>query len=143
MFYNIKQLTLADMTEAETRERTVHIGGEKGRDVILDYYIITNAMLQKTSSSGTTVYITKLGFCANSNEGKDYPIYLYFDGDSSNPTQIYLGKDGMYEFQNEMWKDINSEEGSPEQEEQEMKVNLTSLEVPISFDFCLDYCYLI
>jgi hypothetical protein len=135
--YNISQFTQADLEGAQIVQREIIVGGETRT---AEYYIITNSMLKHVSPGvGVPAKITKLGYCTNDNESMNYPIFLYLNGETT-PTTFYIGKTGMFEFQDEEWKDVNDEE---QEETETMSVYVTQLEVPKKegFRFCLDYCY--
>lgn len=123
---NISQLTQANMTGASTVQKTIDKGGDAGQTVTVDYYIITSEMLGSSN-------VTKMGYCANSNPAKNYPIFLTLNGIE---TEFQLGKTGMFEFHDEIWEDVNIPI-----EEQIATVSLSEVKVPVGFNFCLDYCY--
>lgn len=124
--YNIRQLTQADMTGASTVQKTIDKGGDKGQAVTVDYYIITSEMLGSAN-------VTKMGYVANSNPARNYPIFLTLNG---TETEFQLGKTGMFEFHDETWQDVNVPT-----EEEIATVSLSEVKVPAGFNFCLDYCY--
>lgn len=124
---NICQLTQADMAGASTVQKTIDKGGDKGQTVTVDYYEITSEMLGSDS-------VFKVGYVANSNPARNYPIFLIFK--NGTETEFQLGKTGMFEFHDEEWKDVN--------ESDESFISTTPVQgilVPAGFNFCLDYCY--
>lgn len=82
--------------------------------------------------------LVKVGYCCNSNVGKDYPIFIKFSGDS-NKHMYYPGKEGMYEFQPETLK-IKNEEDIEEYAEFTVE-QISQIWVPTGFSFTLDFCY--
>jgi len=124
--YNIRQLTQANMTGASTVQKTIDKGGDKGQTVTVDYYVITSEMLGSAN-------VTKMGYVANSNPARNYPIFLTLNG---TETEFQLGKTGMFEFHDETWQDVNVPT-----EEEIATVSLSEVKVPAGFNFCLDYCY--
>ena len=126
--HNICQLTQADMTNASITQKIIDKGGDKGQTITADYYIITSAMLGSSN-------VTKMGYIANSNPARNYPIFLTLNG---TETEFQLGKTGMFEFHDEAWKDVNVPT-----DEKIATVSLSEVKVPVGFNFCLDYCYLL
>ena len=76
--------------------------------------------------------IIKFGYCCET-KGHIYPIFLQMNGAYTQPT--YIGKDGMYEMQPEVFKDANNTEAV----ESTSDVTITEIMVPASIDFTLDY----
>jgi hypothetical protein len=74
-----------------------------------------------------------MGYVANSNPARNYPIFLTLNG---TETEFQLGKTGMFEFHDETWQDVNVPT-----EEEIATVSLSEVKVPAGFNFCLDYCY--
>ena len=125
---NICQLTQADMTNASIAQKVIDKGGDKGQTITANYYIITSTMLGSSN-------VTKMGYVANSNPACNYPIFLTLNGVE---TEIQLGKTGMFEFHDETWEDVNIPT-----EKETATVSLSEVKVPVGFNFCLDYCYVI
>ena len=78
---------------------------------------------------------TKMGYCCEP-KGIGYPIYLEFSNNSSQGKRFYVGKTGMFEFQDEVWKDINESE-----EEYTASVTCYAVWVPKNIKFTLEYSY--
>lgn len=125
---NICQLTQADMTNASITQKVIDKGGDKGQTITANYYIITSTMLGSLN-------VTKMGYVANSNPACNYPIFLTLNGVE---TEFQLGKTGMFEFHDETWEDVNIPT-----EKETATVSLSEVKVPVGFNFCLDYCYII
>ena len=123
---NIRQITNYDLVGASEVTKTIQIGGDKGKTIDYQYKVITSAMLGSEN-------VFKFGYCANSNKGIDYPIFLVLNG---TETEFQLGKTGMFEFQPEQWEDVNVPT-----EEQTATVSLSEALVPADIPFCIDYCY--
>lgn len=126
---NIRQLTNFDLINAEEESKAIIKGGVE----------ITHTYKHITSSIFGSDSVFKFGYCANNNEGMNYPIFIKLKGEGDFRT-IYLGKTGMYEFQTENWKDVNSSD-EEEQEGLEAIVYLSEALVPTEVNFCIDYCY--
>lgn len=124
---DIRQLTQVDMAGASTVPKTIDKGGDAGQTVTVDYYVITSEMLGSNN-------VFKMGYVANSNPARNYPIFLTLNG---TETEFQLGKTGMFEFHDEVWQDVNA----TGDEEFTATVSLSEVKVPAGFDFCLDYCY--
>lgn len=123
MAYNIKQLTLKDVGASTTTEY-IHKGGAS-TTIPYEYIIINSDKLGSPN-------VTKMGYCTNDNRGMNYPIFLTLNG---TKTEFQIGKTGMFEFQPEDWEDVNTGEKDT------AEINLSEVEVPAGFEFCLDYCY--
>lgn len=129
MAINFKQVTERDIASIEPIEKgNIRVGGEILNDV--PYKIIDNSILGSTA-------IHKMGYCSNSNYGKDFPIFLTLNGIEKD---YYIGKTGMYEFQREDWDDVNDPR-DPSSDTGPAEVSLSRVLVPADFSFCLDYCY--
>ena len=123
--YDIKQITNYDLSSPVTSYYTIttHIrpnvniaGGTIKRNV--NYAVIT---FNKD--------IPKFGYCCEP-KALSYPIFI-------DNKEFQIGKTGMFEIQPEEWINVNDEESY----EQETNVTIRSLEVPIGFNFKLDYIY--
>lgn len=76
--------------------------------------------------------IIKLGYCCETR-GNVYPIYLTIDG---QPVEINISSSGMYEFQPELWTDIND---TSDQNQYTTNIVVTSVKLPKGIRFTLDY----
>lgn len=116
---NIRQLTNFDIASTASRE-TKSID-KAGVITDYDYYVITSEMLGGA--------LTKMGYCCEV-KGIPYPIYLTIN---NNETEFQIGKTGIFEFQEELFKN--------DEEEKEIQVFCTEVKVPVDIIFTLDYCY--
>ena len=123
---DIKQLTNFDITEAETRNKVIDKGGDKGQTIIYPYKVIDSSLLGSNN-------IHKLGYCVNNNQGINYPIFLKINGIE---TEFQIGKTGMFEFQEEEWRDVNDDDT-----ERIFSISISEVLVPDNIPFVLDYCY--
>lgn len=123
---NIKQITNFDLSEADEVIKNIDKGGDLGETIAYPYKIITSAMLENNN-------IFKFGYCTNSNQGMNYPIFLILN---NVETEFQIGKTGMFEFQPEQWQDVNVPT-----EEETAQVSLSGALVPANIPFCIDYCY--
>lgn len=122
---NIRQLTNYDVAGiASSETKRILKGGDKGEYIDYDYYIIPTSMLGNN--------ITKMGYCCEV-KGIAYPIFLTIN---DIETQFELGKTGMFEFQDETWKDVNGDDT-----ERVAQVIVSEVKVPKDIKFTLDYCY--
>jgi len=71
----------------------------------------------------TPVY--KFGYCCE-NRAINYPIFLEFNN-SKNYLEFKIGSTGMFEFQPEVFKDINDDA-----EEKNIKINVTAFQAPFN-----------
>jgi len=115
---NLKQITNFDVLDAPSIVEEIIIGGETINYNYKQITLIGN--------------ITKLGYCCEV-KGIGYPIFLTFNNTSKKKFEI--GKTGMFEFQEEQWKNINDIES----EEQTAIVYCIEVEVPEGIKFTLDY----
>ena len=122
---NIKQLTNFGVTECSKITKNIFKNGTDSR-VPHEYYIVNSSFLGSDT-------ITKLGYCANNNEGINYPIFLTINGIE---TEFQLGKTGMFEFQEEEWRDVNADDT-----ERIANPSVSQVLVPTEVSFVLDYCY--
>lgn len=127
---DIRQLTNYDIDSAAEQNMSIKIGGPTGQSLSYPYKIITSAMLGSE-------HVIKFGYCTNDNQGMNYPIFLTLDGVER---EFQLGKTGMFEFQPEEWKDVNSS-NPDEQQMQTARVELSQALVPKDIPFCLDYIF--
>ena len=123
---NIRQITNFDLEGASEVTKQIDKGGDKGETISYQYIVITSSMLGSEN-------VFKFGYCANNNQGINYPIFLVLNGVE---TEFQIGKTGMFEFQPETWKDVNDDDT-----EREATVSLSSVLVPKNMAFCIDYCY--
>lgn len=133
--YNIKQLTNFDVANNRYETRGVFKGpvAVNHRYRIISY----NQLLGiESNSNDITINISKMGYCTNDNEGKDYPIFITF-GDKTERI-FYIGKTGIFEFQPEEWRDVNDDDT-----ERTATVSVIQVLVPDGVPFVLDYCYLV
>lgn len=128
-YYNIAQLTNFDVISAPTTQIVIRKGDEQGITETVDYKIISSSMLRSP-------LVNKFGYCVNDNEGINYPIFIKTDSDG-NAKKIYIGKDGMYEFQSDNWFDSNAEDTDT----RTIEINLTEVWVPAVVPFVIDYAY--
>lgn len=119
---NIKQITNFDlrgtpvrMTITKANVYTTH-----------PYYTISSTQLQSED-------ISKLGYCCEP-KGIGYPIFLTLNG---KETAFEIGKTGMFEFQEEDWKDVNTD---PDKIRTAI-VSLSEIKVPAGIRFVLDYSF--
>lgn len=120
---NIKQITNYDLINiTNIEQKTINIGGDKGRTIAKDYKILDESIL------GGRPF--KLGYCCE-DIYKDYPIFLVINGVEK---EFQLGKTGMLEFQPEQWKDINGDNI-----ERTATVYVETVKVPVNVYFTLDY----
>ena len=133
--YNIKQLTNFDVKDNTTEKKTFFIGGTS---VTHNYRIIPyNQLLGLVGGENDLIIsINKLGYCVNSNQGINYPIYITFE-DGTEET-FYIGKTGIFEFQPEEWTDVNDDKI-----ERTAKVSVKRILVPDNIPFVLDYCFVV
>lgn len=121
---NISQITNYDLSDANEETRAVTIDGNTSNYI---YKIITSEMLGSDN-------VFKFGYCINDNYGLYFPIYLTINNIEK---AFYINKDtGIFEFQPEIWKDINKSE-----EEYKAIVSLSAISVPADVAFCIDYYY--
>ena len=121
---NISQITNYDLDNAEEETREITIDGITSSHI---YKIITSNMLGSNN-------VFKFGYCTNDNYGLYFPIFLTIN---NKEKMFSINKDtGIFEFQPELWKDVNISE-----EEYEAAVSLSAVSVPAEIAFCIDYCY--
>lgn len=134
--YNIKQLTNFDVKDNTIEEKTFFVGGETS--ITHNYRIIPyNQLLGLVGGENDLIIsINKLGYCVNSNQGINYPIYITFE-DGAEET-FYIGKTGIFEFQPEEWTDVNDDKI-----ERTATVSVKRILVPDNVSFVLDYCFVI
>ena len=118
---NIKQLTNFDMAGDPVIE-SIRKHGEATTAL---YYIITSSQLGSNA-------ISKLGYCTEVR-GIGYPIFLTING---KKTSFEIGKTGMFEFQDEEWRNINGDNI-----ERIAQILVSEVRVPAGINFTLDYCY--
>ena len=123
---NIKQITNYDLVGADTTSHTIQKAGET---ISWNYYIVPSSLLEHSFS--------KMGYCCEPM-GIAYPIFLQIEGSSGGLQEFQIGKTGMFEFQKEKWKDVNSE---VDPEEHTAEVVCLAVHVPTGIKFTLDYCY--
>ena len=137
--YNISQInskslaiTSIDPTDTEHYEanKTIH-RVDSSETFTHDYYVLDANKLDIGNSK-----IIKLGYCVNEPEGFKYPIFLKIYG-KNEEVEFQLGKTGMFEFQPELYKNVNQEII----EEETATVYVIRVSVPVGVNFCLDYCY--
>jgi len=126
--YNVRQVTNYDLDDAPITTYTISIP-ERDDASPHDIHFIDEEVEYKTALSN--VEILKLGYCC-SQDGIIYPIFLEMDGEYH---QINIGKECMYEFQPETWKNVNDEE--PIQKTSDVIV--TGVKVPANIVFTLEY----
>ena len=119
---NLKQITNFDILDAPSKTRVIMKAGEL---TSYPYRVIDISKLK-----GST---TKLGYCCEV-KGIAYPIFLTFQGQGE--AEFEIGKTGMFEFQDETWKNVNGDN-----EERIATVICTQVEVPDNIKFTLDYFY--
>ena len=120
---DIRQLTNYDVAgTAATTTKTIL---KAGTLTSWRYYIIPLSMLEGE--------ITKMGYCCEV-KGIAYPIFLTINGIE---TEFQIGKTGMFEFQDETWKNVNVSET----DEYIAQVTATEVKVPVNIKFVLDYTY--
>jgi len=120
---NIKQLTNNDITQSTPTKSVQVVFPDKTIDVT--YY----KMVPVHS-------FTKMGYCCEP-KGIGYPIFLDFSGNNSIDSRYFLvGKTGMFEFQDEIWKNINESE-----EEYTASITCYAVWVPQDIKFTLEYSY--
>ena len=124
MSYNIRQKTNFDFDLAEGEPKDVYVGGELREGLTYKSITFENK-------------VPKLGYCANDNEGMNYPIFLVFDGEGDTDHEFQIGKTGMFEFQPEDWDDVNN----PRSEDDPATVYVTKIKVYEDIPFVVDYCY--
>ena len=122
---DIKQLTNFDVTDCTKILKTIFKSEQEPR-VSHEYYVVPPSKLGSDT-------ITKLGYCANDNEGIHYPIFLTVN---EVETEFQLGKTGMFEFQEETWRDVNADDT-----ERIANPSISQILVPTKVSFVLDYCY--
>ena len=118
---NIKQLTNFDMVGDPVIESII----KHGELTTAPYYDITSSQLGSNA-------VSKLGYCAEVR-GIGYPIFLTING---KKTQFEIGKTGMFEFQDEEWKNVNGDNI-----ERIAQILVSEVRVPAGINFTLDYCY--
>ena len=133
--YNIKQLTNFDVADNSSEMRGIFRGPVAINHL---YRIIPYSQLLGIDNNPNDIIIdiSKMGYCTNDNEGKDYPIFITFE-DGTERT-FYIGKTGIFEFQPEEWRDINDDDT-----ERTATVSVKQVLVPDGVPFVLDYCYLV
>ena len=112
--YNIKQLTNFDVQDIAPTS----IGS-------IDYIVISSDILGSDN-------IHKLGYCVNNNVGIYRPIYITIN---AIPTKFSIGNTGIFEFQEEEWRDVNDDNL-----ERIASVSVSEVYVPAGIPFVLDYC---
>lgn len=133
---NIKQLTNFDMAGAPTTQtfiRKYYVSddpAEREKIVQYPYYTITPTKF----GGNVNTRISKLGYCC-SPRGIGYPIFIKLDTESDF-REIEIGKTGMFEFQEEEWKNINQDNNV-----REAKVLVSEIKVPVDISFVLDYVF--
>lgn len=127
---NIKQITNYDV--ASTCPLVTRDVEKAGQIVTWRYYDITPNIL------GTNK-ILKFGYCVEP-KGIAYPIFLEIEGlqttDPSNCKDFQIGKTGMFEFQEEEWRDVNGDDT-----ERTATVYCSRIQVPVGIKFTINYCY--
>ena len=118
---NIRQLTNYDLKNASTVTKYFP---KAGQTASRSYYVITQSMLGAP--------VSKMGYCCET-KGIAYPVYLTINGIE---TEFQIGKTGMFEFQEETWRNINGDNI-----ERTAEVFCTEVKVPVDIKFTLDYCY--
>ena len=140
MPYNIKQINHTTTAGASIEPKQVTIAGNI--TVNHNYYVFGSRLLGLEGDQS----ITKLGYCCKDNYGKDFPIFLTIkNGNETETIMFYPGKEGMYEFQPEDWEDVNNiitkSDGTQGPEDGKAIIEVTKVEIPVGFEFVLDYCY--
>ena len=130
--YNIRQVTNYDLDDAPTTIYTISVperATEPDAEGNYPISFVDEEIEYKTALSN--VEILKLGYCCSQN-GIIYPIFLEMDGEY---IQINMGKDCMYEFQPEQWKNVNDEEPKTKTTD----IIVTGVRVPADIKFTLEY----
>lgn len=120
--FDIKQLTNFDMAGCPIVTEGIRKHGEA---TTAPYYVISSTKLGSNA-------VSKLGYCCEV-KGIGYPIFLTING---NKTQFEVGKTGMFEFHDEVWKNVNGDN-----QERTAHIITTEVRVPKDIAFTLDYCY--
>jgi len=117
------QYTNFNIESASTVQKLIH-RKDTGEEIQLDYKVITLAMLKQP--------IFKMGYCCEMR-GTNYPIFLTINGKEK---EFRIGNSGMYEFQPEVYMNINKSK-----EEKIAEPLVTKILVPAGINFVLDYYY--
>lgn len=120
MAYNIQQIN------------TSMLKGATPRSAPLGFILPDNGEIPQYIVALTGKNIIKLGYCCE-EKGHIFPIFLKMNGSYKEP--IYIGKDGIYEMQQETFQDSNNYES----EEEISNVIITEVMVPYGINFTLDY----
>jgi hypothetical protein len=90
---DIRQITNFDLDNANEVTKSIVIGGDYLHPIDYIYKEITSEMLGSNE-------VFKFGYCTNSNEGMNYPIFLTVNGEE---TEFQIGKTGMFEITPEIF----------------------------------------
>ena len=120
---NIKQLTNFDVSSIASEDISITKDGE----TILYPY-------KKINLSTLGGKVIKLGYCCEI-KGIGYPIFIIHE--NGIQSEITIGETGMYEFQPEIYQNVNESD-----EEKEAIIYCTEVWVPANIQFVLDYCTL-
>lgn len=133
--YNIHQITNYDLNDTPMETKSILVPKRNNMppyNIYFDYETID----YKTAVSIDTItnnFIIKLGYCCSPN-GIIYPIFLRFLG-SEEWFEFQIGKEGMFEFQPEQWKNINLEIPVVKTS----NIEVTGVQVPANINFTLEY----
>jgi len=122
MSLNSKQITNFDIdNKSIVQNRTFSIQeGDKTKTITKSYVTILD-----------NVKILKMGYCCEPR-GILYPIYIYINGAYR---EIRIGKNGIYEFQPEQWR--NNKDGEL------INIIVSKVQVPLDVKFTLEYAIII
>lgn len=124
--YDIKQITNYDLSSPVTSYYTIEIDSEPRKVNVAGGAFQEDIYYAVISFNKD---IPKFGYCCEP-KALAYPIFI-------NGKEFQIGKTGMFEVQPEEWIDVNDEESY----EQETNVTVRAIEVPVGFNFKLDYIY--
>jgi len=127
--YNVRQVTNYDIQEKPIIENYTISVPERNPNPPYDIHFVDEIVPYKIAISGMN--IIKLGYCCSPN-GIIYPIILKINNQYE---QIKLGKECMYEFQPEEWKNINEENSTIKTSD----IIVTEVRVPADIKFTLEY----
>lgn len=142
--YNVQQLTNFSITDKPSLTKTIEVPILEGKEIqmvpIQIAYKTALEVKQDNNNMGNLGYI-KFGYCCEP-KGIIFPIFICTNKSGlGNYFPIQIGREGMYEFQNETFKDINAkdEKNGTSSKEVETDIKILGIQVPADLKFTLDY----
>lgn len=129
MSYNIKQITNYDIKDNPITTQRVRIPTRVKEDGEWKIMLTVEDIDYITAIENTN--IVKFGYNCEASAIL-YPIFLQINGEYK---EFQVGKNGMYEFQPEFFKNINE----PNAEEEHIVVPVTGIRVPAGYKLNIDY----